>query len=68
MFDSKLLQICETAAKSRLAEVIDARTQLRDAVQSSNQANVYYWEDRLIERQAALREWEQRAQWARGGK
>lgn len=52
----------EKAVKARLAEVIDARTQLRDAVQRSDAAGAIWWDGELRLRQAFLRQWQDYAE------
>lgn len=55
--------LLENAVESRLSEVCEARTKLRDAIQRSDLADVTYWEDHLIGDLASLREWQERLDW-----
>jgi hypothetical protein len=52
----------ETAVKSRLAEVVEARTNLREAVQTSDMASVIWWEKELRLRQSVMRWWQDRSE------
>lgn len=47
----------QNSITSRLAEVVAARTELRDAVQASDRAGVIWWTKELTLRQAFLTRW-----------
>lgn len=64
MMNTNLVSHLNQAAKNRLAEVIEARQELREAVQTSNQADVIWWMKELTLRQSFLRRATDDAEWA----